>query len=644
MGIGITTMGVLNLKFPFAPWTAGCGCGSYGEKTPYSFMVSAARLRPVADNLHLKHCMQLSTANTNLSMARAPSNNDSATQNTPEAAPACDCAVPVVQSAGAGFVSLEPTLRQEHGAALLSSEIRYRRLFEAARDGILILDAVTRKITDANPFMTELLGYPHAELLGKELWEIGLLRDEDASREAFRNLQKKTFIRYEDMPLQTKTGCRREVEFVSNVYEENGRSVIQCNIRDITERKRIELEQQNARLKETIADLEHLSYSMGHDMRAPLRSINSFSSFLMDEYGDKLDATAADYLRRIVSSAQRMEDLVRDVLTYSQVARHDPTAAPVDLDQLVAEIVRESPQVVSSQAKVEVLGPLGRLSGSRVLAAKCLSNLLNNAMKFVAPGTKPHCRIWTEQRNGEVRVCVQDNGIGIAPSQFERIWRIFERGLHTGNCGTGIGLSVVKRAAERMGGSTGLQSAPGQGSTFWFQLPQANGAQEEPSLLRVDQCRILAVDDSQDDLVLLKRAFRKAANITIAATVGNGEEAIAYFKGEAQFSDRMKYPTPHLVLLDLKMPILDGFGVLEWLRDSPQENCRVIVFTSSLDEKDRRHALALGAHSVAIKPTDPAGYLAFVRDLAESLNPSATSRAVGLHPIAEKQSLSERDP
>jgi len=132
------------------------------------------------------------------------------------------------------------TERVESRAAMQASEIRYRRLFEAARDGILIIYPNTRKITDANPFMTELLGYPREELLGKELWEIGLLKDEAASRAAFGELQKKHFIRYEDLPLQNKQGQRREVEFVSNLYMENGHEVIQCNIRDITERKRAE--------------------------------------------------------------------------------------------------------------------------------------------------------------------------------------------------------------------------------------------------------------------------------------------------------------------------------------------------------------------------------------------------------------------
>lgn len=119
-------------------------------------------------------------------------------------------------------------------------ERRYRRLFETARDGILILDSASRKITDANPLMTELLGYSRDELLGKELWEIGLLKDKEASQEAFRQLERDGHIRYEDLPLENKRGERREVEFVSNLYPEDEHTIIQCNIRDITERKALE--------------------------------------------------------------------------------------------------------------------------------------------------------------------------------------------------------------------------------------------------------------------------------------------------------------------------------------------------------------------------------------------------------------------
>ena len=132
--------------------------------------------------------------------------------------------------------------RDQTLSRLRISELRYRRLFEAARDGILILDAVTLKITDANPFMTELLGYSQVEFLGKELWEIGLFSDKEASQEAFKELQRTGYLRYEDLPLQATNGRLREVEFVSNVYEEDSHQVIQCNIRDITDRRRAEKE------------------------------------------------------------------------------------------------------------------------------------------------------------------------------------------------------------------------------------------------------------------------------------------------------------------------------------------------------------------------------------------------------------------
>jgi diguanylate cyclase (GGDEF)-like protein/PAS domain S-box-containing protein len=147
---------------------------------------------------------------------------------------------------------------------LQASEIRYRRLFEAARDGILILDAASRKITDVNPYIAELLGFTSADLLGKELWEIGLLTDAQASQDAFRELERKGYIRYEDLPLRTKEGAVREVEFVSNVYAEDGQQVIQCNIRDITERKRAEekLRKSNEELMALVAELQRRDREM----------------------------------------------------------------------------------------------------------------------------------------------------------------------------------------------------------------------------------------------------------------------------------------------------------------------------------------------------------------------------------------------
>jgi len=144
--------------------------------------------------------------------------------------------------AGVVLVFRDVSERRGQQAAIQNSEVRYRRLFEAARDGILILNATTLKIIDANPYMTELLGYSHDELLGKELWEIGLFKDEQASQAIYRELQDKGYIRYENLPLESKNGKKAEVEFVSNVYREDEHNVIQCNIRDISERVRLERE------------------------------------------------------------------------------------------------------------------------------------------------------------------------------------------------------------------------------------------------------------------------------------------------------------------------------------------------------------------------------------------------------------------
>jgi PAS domain S-box-containing protein len=519
------------------------------------------------------------------------------------------------------LVIIDITDRRQAQAAIEISEIRYRRLFEAARDGILILDPDTRKITDANPFMSELLGYPRAELLGKELWQIGLLKDEKANQSAFRELQKKHFIRYEDLPLQNKTGQRREVEFVSNLYDEAGRNVIQCNIRDITERKHaeallrasekrfhaifsqatagiaqadlngrftlvnkcycdivgrtaeellglrmqdlihpddlahnvallkkikkdgggfvivkrclrpdgeiiwvrssvscindvpaedryllavtlditeskrseqallaakdeigrhaLELEQvvaeRTAELRKTIRELEGFSYSVSHDMRAPLRAMQSFAQFLIDEYGGKLDEQGVDYLQRIMRSAVRLDRLIQDVLSYTKILHANLPMERVDLDRLVRDIIETFPNGLPIQPEIRIRGRLPQVMGNEALLAQCVSNLLSNGAKFMAHGITPHLEVSAEtMKDASIRVWFKDNGIGIAAENHERIFRLFERIQPAAEYeGTGIGLSIVRKAAERMGAQIGFESALGRGTRFWILLQKA---------------------------------------------------------------------------------------------------------------------------------------------------------------------------
>ncbi len=200
------------------------------------------------------------------------------------------------QSEAAQGITVQEEARTERDQArnaLEMSEIRYRRLFETARDGILILDAQTGKIINANPFMVEMLGYPQDEFVGKELWEIGLLRDKKTSQEAFQRLQQDGYIRYESLPLETRRGERREVEFVSNLYRESGYTVIQCNIRDITERKRAEQQKE-----------ELLAETQERADRDPLTNLLNHRAFYK-----KLDAEAARAQRGNAVFAVVMLDL-----------------------------------------------------------------------------------------------------------------------------------------------------------------------------------------------------------------------------------------------------------------------------------------------------------------------------------------------
>jgi PAS domain S-box-containing protein len=373
--------------------------------------------------------------------------------------------------------------------ALRSSEIRYRRLFEAARDGILIVDPETRKITDCNPFMEELLDYMRDELLGKELWQIGLLKDEQASQEAFRELQDKGYIRYEDLPLETRTGQRREVEFVSNLYVEDSVRVIQCNVRDISGRKRTEralaiakeeisqhamqleanVAERTARLRETIGELEMFSYSVAHDMRAPLRAMAGFAQILLEDFGNELPPEARGHVAYITAAAVRMDELIQDVLTYTTILPAEMKVSVVNLDTLVRQVIQTYPSLHTEGAQIEIEGLLPKVLGNPAAIAQCISNVLTNAVKFVASGTRPRVKIRAAELLSYIRLWVEDNGIGIDPKDHKRIFGMFER-VNNDYEGTGIGLAIVRKSIERLRGNVGVESALGEGSKFWVEF------------------------------------------------------------------------------------------------------------------------------------------------------------------------------
>ena len=251
--------------------------------------------------------------------------------------------------------------------------------------------------------------------------------------------------------------------------------VMVARVREAQQRLEERVRARTAQLQERNEELEAFAYSISHDLRSPLRAMEGFTQALIEDYGDRLDAVGRHHAERVVKAARTMDRLIDDLLAYSRITRTELPLAPLDLRGLIEESLQQlDADLRSRNAHIAVAEPLPAVVGHGPTLAQVLANLVANAIKFVPPERTPDVRIQAEPRDGRVRVWVEDNGIGIAPEHHERIFRVFER-LHRAAeyPGTGIGLAIVRKAMERMGGSSGLESEPGRGSRFWIELPRA---------------------------------------------------------------------------------------------------------------------------------------------------------------------------
>ena len=384
--------------------------------------------------------------------------------------------------------------------ALRTSEIRYRRLFETAKDGILILDADTGRIADANPFLLDLLGYSQAELLGRMLWEIGPFRDIAASRDAFRKLQKMKYIRYDNLPLETKDRRHKHVEFVSNVYRENGTKVIQCNIRDITLRHQAE---------EALADASKELEKRVDERTAELLIANKLMKKMLDE-GKRAEERLSKSRERLRNLTRRLQSLLEEERTRISREIHDElgqalTAMKMDLSLIrkrllsdglaepaakIQEIELAATRIIRTVRKIAtdlrpgILDELGVVAaikwmvknfqnrtGIRCKVAvqgvdkisdptrataifRIVQEALTNVMRHAAAS---QVNVSLERKDDTLIVEVRDNGVGIQEG------RIFDS--------KSLGLTGIRERVLLLGGEAAISGKPGEGTVVRVTLP-----------------------------------------------------------------------------------------------------------------------------------------------------------------------------
>ena len=462
---------------------------------------------------------------------------------------------------------------------LRETEERYRRLFETAKDGIAILHGETGAIEDANPFLLDLMGYRREELLSKRLWEIGLSRDIEASKSAFRELQTKGYVRYDNMPLKTPDGKQIDVEFVSNVYPVGNRKVIQCNIRDISARRQAEEESkkfQRQQMRETqkLESLGVLAGGIAHDFNNLLVSILGHADMAIAEA--PAGSPLSENIQAIEKVGRRAADLCSQLLAYSGKGRF--LVQPLDLAAIVSDMISLLAVSASKKAllKYTFAAGLPPVTVDAVQMRQLVMNLVINASEAIgnAPGVisvrtgSMTCdrKYLLETLLGEklsegqyVYFEVSDTGCGMS-AETQR--HIFEPFFTTKFAGRGLGLAAALGIIWDHRGAIKLYSEPGKGSTFRVLLPSVDTPSETTPAEKSAKKEwrghgmILLVDDDEGVRTVTSRMLETAGFAVLMAE--DGGRAVEMFKEHAE--DIVG------VMLDLTMPVMDGEETFRQLR------------------------------------------------------------------------------
>lgn len=466
--------------------------------------------------------------------------------------------------------SKQPDQHVRSGQALRGSEARYRRLFETAQDGILILDAQVGSITDVNPYLMKLLDYSREEFLGKALWDIGLFKDIEASKEAFRELQANQYVRYEDLPLKTKAGKTINVEFVSNVYGVDGEQVIQCNIRDITKRKHVEQSEQKMLQAQKMEAVGQLAGGLAHDFNNLLGVILGYCELLADR--EDLAEPARLMIGNISTAGLSAKTLTQDLLAFSRRKVLQPVV--MDLNVAVDHIHPMLERLIGDDIQIDnaLSDDLGTITADPNHIEQVLMNLAINARDAMPKGG----RITFETSNVEideayaqqhipmnpgryVMLSVRDTGTGMDLKTQAQIFDPFFTTKDFGK-GTGLGLSTVFGIVKQSGGTIGVYSEPGKGTAFKIHFPRCDDAPvvakpvtKQP--LRGGTETILLVDDAAP-LRMLTKLILEQCGYTV---LDSGEPADA-LRIAADHQGRLP-----LMITDVVMPGFTGLVLAERL-------------------------------------------------------------------------------
>jgi len=355
-------------------------------------------------------------------------------------------------------------------ARLHNSEEMFRNLLENAPDAILSFSA-DGCIRIVNRKAEELFGYARAELLGQPV-ELLLPERIRATHQQHRTLyagnpQVRPMGSGMELYAIKKSGDEFPVEISLSPLRTGDNLMITAVVRDISERKRVQVE-----LARSNAELEQFAYVVSHDLQEPLRMVASYVQLLARRYQGKLDADADEFIHFAVDGANRMRDLINDLLAYARVGRRGRGMERTDLEKVFAAVLANLKIAIEESHAQITHDPLPTLTVDAVQIGELLQNLISNAIKFKRDAV-PQVHVSVASDDHQWRFGVRDNGVGIAPEYFERIFLIFQR-LHqrADYSGTGIGLAICKKIVEYHHGRIWVESEPGIGTTFYFTLPR----------------------------------------------------------------------------------------------------------------------------------------------------------------------------